>query len=83
MVEPAADARHGDRAGAVSKRTAAIARSPNWADPHEALGNVLVADARDSAALSEFWKALQLAPAWTEPQDRIDSLTASLRTHRG
>ena len=54
----------GDLARAVADLAAASARSPHWADPLKAWGDLLAREGRWKAALAKYDAALKYAPAW-------------------
>ncbi|HEX3699803.1 MAG TPA: hypothetical protein VHV27_03930 [Phenylobacterium sp.] len=54
----------GDLKRAAADLAAASARSPHWADPLKAWGDVLARQGQSKAALSKYDEALKYAPAW-------------------
>jgi tetratricopeptide (TPR) repeat protein len=54
----------GDLARAGADLAAASARSPHWADPLKAWGDLLAREGRWKAALAKYDAALKYAPAW-------------------
>ena len=54
----------GDLARAGADLAAANARSPHWADPLKAWGDLLAREGRWSAAVAKYDAALKYAPAW-------------------
>ena len=56
----------GDLKHAEADLAAASARSPHWADPLKAWGDVLMREGRPRDALAKYDEALKYAPAWPE-----------------
>lgn len=63
----------GDLRRAEADLAAASARSPHWADPLKAWGDVLAREGRWTVALAKFDEALKYAPAWAELRQARDA----------
>ena len=57
-------AAHADLAGAAADLAAASTRSPHWADPLKAWGDVLARQGHWREAVAKYYAALAYAPAW-------------------
>ncbi len=63
----------GDLAAAAADLAAANARSPHWADPLKAWGDLLARQGRWRDALAKYDEALKYAPAWRELHEARDA----------
>ena len=69
----------GDLDAAVADLAAANARSPHWADPLKAWGDLLARQGRWQEALAKYAEAVRYAPAWTQ----LHQARAVATAHKG
>jgi tetratricopeptide (TPR) repeat protein len=66
--------RHGDLDGAAAKFKDANHKSPHWADPLKAWGDVLVKQGNTKDALAKYDEALKYAPNWMQLKEAREGL---------